>query len=194
MARINLLPWRDELRREQTRQFVSMLAISAVFTAAIVLLVYVNIAKMIDRQDYRNTLLTTEIAKLEEQLKQIAELESTKAELLSRMEIIQSLQQKRPQVVHVFDEIVRTLPEGIYLTNLKQTGDNFEFTGISESNGRVSAYMRNIDASDWMKDPRLKIIEAKRKDGRGSEFIITLAQTSPQENAEEKKAPGEKIP
>jgi type IV pilus assembly protein PilN len=194
MARINLLPWRDELRREQTRQFVSMLAISAVFTAAIVLLVYVNIAKMIDRQDYRNTLLTTEIAKLEEQLKQIAELESTKAELLSRMEIIQSLQQKRPQVVHVFDEIVRTLPEGIYLTNLKQTGDNFEFTGISESNGRVSAYMRNIDASDWMKDPRLKIIEAKRKDGRGSEFIITLAQTSPQENAEEKKAAGEKIP
>ncbi|HEX5637331.1 MAG TPA: pilus assembly protein PilN, partial [Gammaproteobacteria bacterium] len=107
MARINLLPWRDELRREQTRQFVSMLAISAVFTAAIVLLVYVNIAKMIDRQDYRNNMLTTEIAKLEEQLKQIAELESTKAELLSRMEIIQSLQQKRPQVVHVFDEIVR---------------------------------------------------------------------------------------
>ncbi|MBI3187190.1 MAG: PilN domain-containing protein [Gammaproteobacteria bacterium] len=194
MARINLLPWRDELRREQTRQFVSMLAISALLTAAIILLIYVNIAKMIDRQNYRNNMLTAEIAKLEEQLKQIAELESTKAELLSRMGIIQSLQQKRPQVVHVFDEIVRTLPEGIYLTNLQQSGDNFEFTGISESNGRVSAYMRNIDDSAWMKDPKLKIIEAKRKDGRGSEFIITLSQTSPQEIADAKKAAEEKKP
>lgn len=188
MARINLLPWREELRKEQTRQFVSMMAISAIFTAAIILLVYVNIAKMIDSQNYRNNMLTSEITKLEEQLKQIAELESTKAQLLSRMEIIQSLQQKRPQVVHVFDEIVRTLPEGIYLTNLKQQGDNFEFTGISESNGRVSAYMRNIESSEWMKNPRLKVIEAKRKDGRGSEFILELAQTSPQEDAEAKKA------
>jgi type IV pilus assembly protein PilN len=188
MARINLLPWREELRKEQTRQFVSMMAISAIFTAAIILLVYVNFAKMIDSQNYRNNMLTSEIAKLEEQLKQIAELESTKAQLLSRMEIIQSLQQKRPQVVHVFDEIVRTLPEGIYLTNLKQQGDGFEFTGISESNGRVSAYMRNIEASEWMKNPRLKVIEAKRKDGRGSEFILELAQTSPQEDAEAKKA------
>jgi len=139
MAHINLLPWREELRKEQTRQFVSLLAISAVLTAAIILLVHVNISKMIDNQNFRNTLLTTEITKLEDQLKQIAELEDTKAKLLSRMEIIQSLQQRRPQVVHVFDEIVRTLPEGIYLTNLKQQGDNFEFTGISESNGRVSA-------------------------------------------------------
>lgn len=188
MARINLLPWREELRKEQTRQFVSMMAISAIFTAAIILLVYVNIAKMIDSQNYRNTMLTNEIAKLEEQLKQIAELESTKAQLLSRMEIIQSLQQKRPQVVHVFDEIVRTLPDGIYLTDLKQQGDSFEFTGISESNGRVSAYMRNIESSEWMKNPRLKVIEAKRKDGRGSEFILELAQTSPQEDAEAKKA------
>jgi type IV pilus assembly protein PilN len=192
MARINLLPWREELRKEQTRQFISILAISAMLTAAIFLLIYVNIAKLIDNQNYRNNMLTTEIAKLEEQLKQIAELESTKAQLLSRMEIIQSLQQKRPQVVHVFDEIVRTLPEGIYLTNLKQTGDNFEFTGVSESNGRVSAYMRNIDASEWMKNPKLKVIEAKRKDGRGSEFILELAQTSPNEEAEAKKAAEEK--
>ena len=188
MARINLLPWRDELRKEQTRQFVSLLAISAVLTAAIFLLIHVNIAKMIDNQNVRNNMLTSEITKLEEQLKQIAELESTKTQLLSRMKIIQSLQQKRPQVVHVFDEIVRTLPEGIYLTMLKQTGDNFEFTGISESNGRVSAYMRNIEASEWMKNPRLKVIEAKRKDGRGSEFILELVQTSPHEEADAKKA------
>jgi len=188
MARINLLPWRDELRKEQTRQFASLLAISAVLTAAIFLLIHVNIAKMIDNQNARNNMLISEITKLEEQLKQIAEMESTKTQLLSRMKIIQSLQQKRPQVVHVFDEIVRTLPEGIYLTMLKQTGDNFEFTGISESNGRVSAYMRNIEASEWMKNPRLKVIEAKRKDGRGSEFILELVQTSPHEEADAKKA------
>ena len=193
MARINLLPWRDELRKEQTRQFVSVLAISAAFTAALLLLIHVNIAKSIDNQNYRNQLLTSEIAKLEEQLKQIAELESTKTELLSRMSVIQSLQQKRPQVVHVFDEIVRTLPEGIYLTNLKQVGDNFEFTGITESNGRVSAYMRNIEASDWMKNPKLKVIEAKRKDLRDSEFILELSQTSPHEEADAKAAAGGNI-
>lgn len=188
MARINLLPWREELRKEQTRQFISLLAISAVLTAAIILLAQVNVSKMIERQNFRNNLLTTEITKLEDQLKQIAELEENKAKLLSRMEIIQSLQQRRPQVVHVFDEIVRTLPEGIYLTSLKQQGDGFEFIGTSESNGRVSAYMRNIEASEWLKNPRLKVIEAKRKDGRGSEFILELAQTSPHEEAEAKKA------
>lgn len=188
MARINLLPWREEQRKEQTRQFVSLLAISAVMMAALLLLVFFNVSKMIDNQNFRNQLLTTEIGKLEEQLKQIEELESTKAELLSRMEIIQSLQQKRPQIVHVFDEIVRTLPEGVYLTSLKQQGDGFEFIGISESNGRVSAYMRNIDASEWMKNPKLKVIEAKRKDGRGSEFALELVQTSPHEEAELKKA------
>lgn len=194
MAHINLLPWREELRKEQTRQFVSLLAISAVLTAAIILLVNVNISKMVDNQNFRNNLLSAEIAKLEDQLKQIAELEDTKAKLLSRMEIIQSLQQRRPQVVHVFDEIVRTLPEGIYLTSLKQQSDTFEFIGVSESNGRVSAYMRNIEASEWLKNPRLKVIEAKRKDGRGSEFILELAQTSPHEEAAAKKEAEENKP
>lgn len=184
MAHINLLPWREELRAEQTRQFVSLLVISMILTAAIVLLVHVNIAKVIDHQNYRNDILTKEIAKLENELKEIQDLEETKDKLLSRMEIIQSLQQKRPQIVHVFDEIVRTMPEGIYLTNIKQSGNTFEFTGISESNGRVSAYMRNIDASDWLKKPKLNVIEAKRKDGRGSEFILELSQTAPKTSEE----------
>ena len=188
MARINLLPWREELRKEQTRQFLSLLGICILLTAAVLLLIHVNIAKLIDNQNFRNNMLSGEITKLEEQLKQISELESKKAELLSRMEVIQSLQQKRPQVVHVFDEIARTLPEGIYLTRLKQSGDTFEFTGISESNGRISAYMRNIEASEWMKSPKLKVIEAKRKDGRGSEFILELVQTSPNETADMQKA------
>lgn len=187
MAHINLLPWREELRREQTRHFATLLGISALFTAAVILLVHVNILKMIDHQNFRNTLLEGEIKKLEIQLQEIQGLEETKAKLLSRMEIIQSLQQKRPQIVHVFDEIVRTVPEGIYLTAIKQTGDNFEFTGVTESNGRVSAYMRNIEASPWMKNPKLKVIESKRKDGRGNEFVLELVQTSPSENEGKKQ-------
>jgi type IV pilus assembly protein PilN len=184
MANINLLPWREELRKEQTRQFVTLLIISVLLTGAIILLIHVNIAKSIDHQMQRNNILNNEIAKLESELKEIKDLEETKSKLLSRMEIIQSLQQKRPQVVHVFDEIVRTLPEGVYLNSIVQQGDNLKFTGMAESNGRVSAYMRNIDASEWLTDPKLNVIEAKRKDGRGSEFILEVKQTAPETSEE----------
>ncbi|HEY9051472.1 MAG TPA: PilN domain-containing protein [Gammaproteobacteria bacterium] len=179
MAHINLLPWREELRKEQTRQFVTLLIISALLTGAIILLIHVNFGKLIDYQNFRNSMLQKEIDKLETQLKEIQELEQTKEKLLSRMEIIQSLQQRRPQIVHVFDEIVRTLPDGVYITNIEQKSENLTFTGIAESNGRVSAYMRNIDASEWLTEPKLKVIEAKRKDGRGSEFILEVKQTAP---------------
>ena len=185
MAHINLLPWRDELRKEQTRQFVTLLITSVVLTAAIIFLIHVNVSKLIDHQNFRNNILQSEIKKLENELKEIRDLEDTKEKLLSRMEIIQSLQQRRPQVVHVFDEIVRTVPEGIYLSSIIQTGDNLRFTGISESNGRVSAYMRNIDASEWLTDPKLSVIEAKRKDGRGSEFILNVKQTAPKSPEDE---------
>lgn len=186
MAHINLLPWREELRKEQTRQFITLLVISALLTGAIILLIHVNFGKLIDHQNFRNNMLQTEINKLETQLKEIQELEQTKEKLLSRMEIIQSLQQRRPQIVHVFDEIVRTLPDGIYITNFEQKGENITFTGIAESNGRVSAYMRNIDASDWLTEPKLKVIEAKRKDGRGSEFILEVKQTAPKSEEDQK--------
>jgi len=180
MAHINLLPWREELRKEQTRQFITLMVISIMLTGAIMLLVHVNFAKSIDHQNQRNDILNKEIAKLESELKEIKDLEETKSKLLSRMEIIQSLQQKRPQIVHVFDEIVRTLPDGVYLNSIIQQGENLKFTGMAESNGRVSAYMRNIDASAWLTDPKLKVIEAKRKDGRGSEFILEVKQTAPE--------------
>jgi len=186
MAQINLLPWREELRKEQTRKFTSMSIISALLTAAIVLLVHVNFSKIINHQNTRNNILDKEIAKLENELKEIKDLENTKEKLLARMEIIQSLQQRRPQIVHVFDDIVRTVPDGIYLTSIEQQGQQLKFTGIAESNGRISAYMRNLDASDWLDAPKLKVIEAKRKDGRGSEFILEIKKTAP-EDSEEKQ-------
>lgn len=179
MAQINLLPWREELRKEQTSQFVSLLGLALLFTAALILLVHMNMVRMIDHQNGRNTILKNEIKRLDEELKKIQGLEDTKEKLLSRMEIIQSLQQKRPQIVHLFDEVVRTIPEGLHITEIKQSGESITVNGIAESNGRVSAYMRNIDNSDWMTKPRLQVIETVRKDGRGSKFTLTALQSAP---------------
>lgn len=184
---INLLPWRDELRKEQTRQFVSLTIISVILTLAVILLLHVNMERIISHQDQRNQILKDEIKKLDKELEQIKDLEDTKEKLLSRMEIIQSLQQKRPQIVHLFDDLVRTVPEGLHLNSITQTGNSLKLVGLAESNGRVSAYMRNIDASDWMTKPRLTVIESKRKDGRGSEFTLTASQSSPKDEEEEKE-------
>jgi type IV pilus assembly protein PilN len=179
MAKINLLPWREELRAEKTRQFVTMLGIFAFLTVAIIALVHLNIAGQIQHQQFRNGILTKEIAALDLALKEIDGLEDQKQELLSRMEVIQSLQQQRPQIVHLFDEFVRTVPEGIYLTNIKQNGKDLNINGVAESNGRVSAYMRNIDKSEWMSTPKLTVIETKKGTLRSSSFVLTTSQSTP---------------
>ena len=179
MANINLLPWREELRKEKTRQFASMTAFSVIFTLAAIALIHVTIAGQISHQNKRNTILEKEIAQLDIALKEIEGLEETKAKLLSRMDIIQSLQRKRPQIVHLFDDVVRTVPEGIYLTGIKQVGEDITINGVAESNGRVSAYMRNIDSSDWMSTPKLTVIESKKETLRSSDFVLTTSQSSP---------------
>ena len=185
MAKINLLPWREELRKEQARQFASMSGFSVILTIAVLILVHVTISSQISHQEKRNKILQDEITQLDVALKEIEGLEETKEKLLSRMDIIQSLQQKRPQIVHLFDEIVRTVPEGIYLTGIKQTGPAINITGIAESNGRVSAYMRNIDSSDWMATPKLTVIESKKGTLRSSEFELTTSQSTPKTGEEE---------
>lgn len=185
MAKINLLPWREELRAEKTRQFVTMLGLSALMMGAIVLLVHVTIAGQISHQESRNGILNKEITQLDLALKEIKDLENTKQELLSRMEVIQSLQQRRPQVVHLFDEFVRTVPEGIYLTGITQRGSALTINGVAESNGRVSAYMRNIDASEWMSTPKLSVIETKKGTMRSSNFVLTTSQSAPKGEGEE---------
>jgi type IV pilus assembly protein PilN len=179
MAKINLLPWREEQRKEQTRQFASITAFSVVLTLAVLGLVHVTISSQIDYQNKRNQILNNEITKLDTALKEIEGLEDTKEKLLARMDIIQSLQQKRPQIVHLFDEIVRTVPEGIYLTGIKQSGTTITINGVAESNGRVSAYMRNIDASKWMSTPKLTVIETRKGTLRSSNFVLTTSQSAP---------------
>ena len=180
MAHINLLPWREEYRQEQPRQFATITGLSLALTAAIIFLVHVTFSNQIDHQNSRNKMLQTEINILDEALKQIETLEETKDQLLARMDVIQSLQQRRPQIVHLFDDIVRTVPEGIYLTSIKQEAEQLIFKGVAESNGRVSAYMRNIDSSDWMNTPKLNVIETKEGTLRSSNFTLTTSQSSPE--------------
>ncbi len=182
MAHINLLPWREELRQEQTRQFATITVLSLVLTGAIIFLIHASFDNQIEHQKARNKILQDEITRLDASLKQIEELEETKAQLLARMDVIQSLQQRRPQIVHLFDDIVRTVPEGIYLTEIKQSSEQLTIKGVAESNGRVSAYMRNIDASDWMSTPKLNVIESRKSKLRSSDFTLTTSQTLPDEN------------
>lgn len=179
MAHINLLPWREEQRQEQTRQFATVTVLSLVLTGALVFMVHVTVNNQINHQKYRNKMLQDEITTLDASLKQIEALEETKDQLLARMDIIQSLQQQRPQIVHLFDDFVRTVPEGIYLTSIKQQGPQLTIKGVAESNGRVSAYMRNIDASSWMATPKLKVIETRKGTLRSSDFTLTTSQSRP---------------
>ena len=187
MAHINLLPWREEQRQEQTRQFATVTVLSMALTGAIIFLVHVTFNNQIEHQKFRNKILQDEITTLDAALKQIDELEETKEELLSRMDVIQSLQQRRPQIVHLFDDFVRTVPEGIFLTTIKQSGDNLTINGVAESNGRVSAYMRNIDASDWMSTPKLKVIETKKGTLRSSNFTLITSQSLPDDKKNKKE-------
>lgn len=179
MAHINLLPWREEQRQEQTRQFATLTVLSLILTGAVVFLVHVTFNNQIDHQKYRNKMLQDEIKTLDASLKQIATLEETKEQLLSRMDVIQSLQQRRPQIVHLFDDFVRTVPEGIFLTDIKQQGEQLTIMGVAESNGRVSAYMRNIDAAAWMSTPKLKVIETRKGTLRSSDFTLVTSQSRP---------------
>lgn len=187
MAHINLLPWREEQRQEQTRQFATVTVLSMALTGALIFMVHVTFNNQIDHQKLRNKMLQDEIATLDASLKQIEALEDTKEQLLARMDVIQSLQQQRPQIVHLFDDFVRTVPEGIYLTDIKQEGNQLTIKGVAESNGRVSAYMRNIDASEWMTTPKLKVIETKKGTLKSSNFTLITSQTAPDDKKDKTK-------
>jgi len=174
MPRINLLPWRDELRAQRRNQFYTGLGAAFGVAALVVLLGVLTMNSIIDAQYDRNNLLKQEIASLDARIKEILTLEEQKDRLVARMKIIEELQQSRPEVVHVFEELVRTLPDGVFLNSVKQAGQRIEIKGSAESNTRVSAFMRNIDKSDWLEQPELEVVEVKRSDlgPRLSEFTV----------------------
>lgn len=180
MARINLLPWRDELRKERQKQFQSIAGLAAFLMVAIILLVHIRMGAIIDNQQSRNSYLDKEIKVLDKRIKEIKDLEKEKARLLARMDIIQQLQGSRPQVVHVFDELVTTLPDGVYLTKINNDGASITLDGFAQSNARVSSYMRKVDNAGWLTDPRLNVIETKDQKGqRISKFVLNVRQTTP---------------
>ncbi len=163
MARINLLPWRERERAEKQREFLTLLGFVAIFGVLLVFAAHVLVNNRISAQEARNDFLRDEIRKVDRRIREIKELEKTKRALLDRMEIIQRLQRSRPEVVHLFDELVKTLPEGMYLTKVQQTGDRLLIEGKAESDARVSTYMRNLEGSSWFRAPRLRVIETREE-------------------------------
>jgi type IV pilus assembly protein PilN len=177
MPRINLLPWREAERKKRQRDFMVAMAGSFVAAIGVLGLTMFAYSQMIDNQMSRNTRLEAEIVELERSITEIDGLERQKERLLARMEIIEQLQRSRPEIVHLFDEITRQLPEGVYLTGMKQTGSRVEIRGVAQSSTRVSALMRQIDASEWMSDPEVERVETKQAgSSRQSEFVVYLKQ------------------
>ncbi|MGV6858023.1 MAG: PilN domain-containing protein [bacterium] len=161
MARINLLPWREELRKERQKTFLTQLAAAALLGIGLVIAGHVYLQEKIDNQNQRNATLKSEIKRMDKRIADIKHIESLKRALVDRMEVIQKLQESRPEVVHLFDDMVTTLPDGLYLTRIQQRSSTLSIDGKAESNARVSTYMRNLDRSAWLDDAKLLFIEAK---------------------------------
>lgn len=188
MTRINLLPWREALRNERKRQFTSIVVGAAFLMLAIIGYVYVHISGNIDDQNLRNSFLEAEIVKVDDRINEIKELETKKKQLLNRMDVIQNLQTRRPMVVHMLDKLVLALPDGLFLTKFEQVGVELSIAGLAQSNARVSAFMRNLDESEWFDSPKLEVIQVQEKNGsRSSKFTLKVKQLTPEE-IEAKKA------
>jgi type IV pilus assembly protein PilN len=185
MPRINLLPWREAERKRKRQEFFLSLGAAVATAGLIMLLGQWQFSSAIQHQRDRNDYLKREIAELDKQIEEINGLDRQKQRLLARMEIIETLQRSRPEIVHVFDEIVRLMPEGVYLTYLRQTGTKFEMRGVAQSSTRVSSFMRNIDASQWLADPNLQIVETGAKGSAGGSSFTLFANQRRQATAED---------
>jgi Tfp pilus assembly protein PilN len=164
MAKINLLPWRAERRAHRQKEFYSMLGLAAAAGLVLSFLIWFYYSQQISGQNTRNQFLQGEITKVEGKIKEIEVLDKQKDRLLARKKVIEELQANRSQMVHLFDSLVRTIPDGVALAGIKQDGDILTLEGRSQSNARVSAYMRNLESSGWMTNPDLSIIEAKAEE------------------------------
>lgn len=180
MPRINLLPWR-EAERKRIRQEFGVGAVGALLVGGLIaFLVNWQIQGAIDSQNERNQYLKGEISQLDKQIAEILQLEEQKARLKARIDVIEQLERSRPEVVHLFDQLVRTLPDGVHLTSVKQNGRRIQLRGVAQSSTRVATYMRNIDASEWLTNPSVDIIETKGSSDAGAEFALQAAQENPQ--------------
>jgi type IV pilus assembly protein PilN len=179
MVNINLLPWREHLRAQRKREFGLLVLFAALFAAAGVYGWYLFNEGLIEYQNQRNQFLQGEITKVNKEIREIADLEKTRKQLIARMKVVTSLQSQRPLVVHLFDELITTLPDGVYLASMVQKGHTITVKGSAESNARISAYMRNIEASPWLTKPNLRIIEQKGEADASPTFSLTMQQVVP---------------
>jgi type IV pilus assembly protein PilN len=175
MPRINLLPWREGQRKERKLQFFVALGGAVLVAMVATFAVYLMYDSMIAGQQRRNQSLRTQIKMLDKQIEEINSLETEKQKFIERMDIIEKLQRSRPGIVHVFDAIVKTLPEGVYLTGITQVSagasKRLKFDGVAQSSTRVSTFMKNIDQSEWLRNPELEVVQTNK--GPGSSFTLT---------------------
>ena len=191
MPQINLLPWRDELRKRREKEFIITAIIAALFMGAVVLAVHLYYQGEISYQEQRNAFIEAEIKQLDKRIDEIAELKKERDRLIARTQVIQNLQSGRPEIVHVFDELVSTLPEGVYYTKVAQKGRGLNLQGIAQSNARVASLMRSLDASKWFANPSLVEIKDdtdKDESVRTSSFILNVKQASQKKPEPQKQA------
>ncbi len=183
MARINLLPWREQLREERKQQFLVILVGVLIIAGGVVFLADQYLNSAIEQQNARNEFLRKENSALDSRIKEISELKARRQQLVERMKIIQDLQGNRPITARVFDQLVRTLPDGVYFTDLKMVGRSISVEGAAESNNLVSSLMRNQDGSDWLTTPNLTEVKAVSADklDQANTFKLTVQQTAPSE-------------
>lgn len=202
MAKINLLPWREELRKQQLQEFVFILG-AVVLAAVVVAFAWKQkVAGDVETQKSRNSYIEGQIAQLDESIKEIEELQRRRDGLIERMNVIQGLQGNRPVIVHVFDQFVETLPEGVFYTSIKQAGKSFEVVGIAESNNRISNLMRSLEGSPWFRNPQLVKVVAQGEmfqfsltlelENQAEEAMAAAAPAKPEASASDKKKPKSK--
>tara|TARA_R110002072_G_scaffold45422_7_gene126386 strand:+ start:10344 stop:10934 length:591 start_codon:yes stop_codon:yes gene_type:complete len=196
MPSINLRPWREELRAERQKQFISTLIGIAIVTAGLVFLWQDFVGSQIEYQNSRNAYLKTSMVDLDKKIKEIKELKTEKQKLLDRMKVIQDLQGTRPIIVRVMDELVRSLPDGLYYTRLERKNDEISIIGMAESNNRISGLMRNFESSEWFSSPNLKDVSAVAKkennDVSLNSFDLTVKQVTPVIKSESDSGKGAK--
>jgi type IV pilus assembly protein PilN len=174
MAKINLLPWREELRKKKQQDFISGVGLGILLVCLLLIVVYMYIEGLKEFQERRNKMIQDEITILDKRIQEIKDIEEKKNKLLTKIDVIQKLQESRPEVVHLFDELTKITPDGVYITKFTQTGTLLSMDGKAESNARVSAFMRTIDNSPWLNSAVLGVIKGQGKNNlEMNDFSLT---------------------
>ncbi len=185
MPHINLLPWREEERREKQRQFINVAAGAGIVMVGIIVLVHLRMSGILEDQNNRNQFMTAQITQVDKEIAEIKTLEKEKAALLARMKVIQELQGSRPEIVHIFDEIAKTIPDKVFLLKTSRKGREISLEGVADSNDYVSEFMRNLNNSSWLTNPRLKVIQSDKKEYPGASwFQLTVSQKNKTKKAD----------